>query len=94
MLIGFGVLLLLSNLGVFPESGWAVLWRFWPVALVALGLDVLIGRRSLGGVIASGVLILISVGMLIGLAFRVTNTNGQAEVVLDSYVQGVTFGQP
>ncbi len=159
VLIGFGVLLLLSNLGVFPESGWAVLWRFWPVALVALGLDVLIGRRSLGGAIASGVLILILAGMVIGLAFfaeqipalvnlaqparlqsrhveypiekvesakvtidwnsapgylgaledspnlieadvdyrgelafHVTNTNSQAEVVLDSYFQGVTFG--
>lgn len=69
VLIGFGVLLLLSNLGVFPESGWDVLWRFWPVALVALGLDVLIGRRSLGGAIASGVLILILAGMVIGLAF-------------------------
>jgi len=160
VLIGFGVLLLLSNLGVFPESGWAVLWRFWPVALVALGLDVLIGRRSLGGAIASGVLILILAGMVIGLAFfaeqipalveltqssklqsrhvehplekvesakvtidwnsapgylsaledssnlieadidyrgelafRVTNTNGRAEVVLDSYFQGVMFVQ-
>lgn len=159
-LIGFGVLLLLSNLGIFPESGWAILWRFWPVALVALGLDVLIGRRSLGGAIASGVLILILAGMVIGLAFfaeqipalvqltqssklqskyveypmekvesakvtidwnsapgylsaledssnliegdvdyrgelafRVTNTNGRAEVVLDSFFQGVTLGQ-
>lgn len=159
VLIGIGVLLLLTNLGLFPESGWDVLWRFWPVALVALGLDVLIGRRSLGGAIASGVLILILVGLVIGLAFfaeqipalvelaqpaklqfkhveypmekvdsakvtidwnsapgylsaledssnliegdvdyrgelafRVTNINGQAEVVLDSYFEGVTFG--
>ena len=68
-LIGFGVLLLLSNLGLFPDTGWAVLWRFWPVALVALGIDVLIGRRTIGGAIASGVLILILVGLVIGLAF-------------------------
>jgi hypothetical protein len=160
VLIGIGVLLLLSNLGLFPEAGWAVLWRFWPVALVALGIDVLIGRRSLGGAIASGVLILVLVGMVIGLAFfaeqipalvqltqparlqsrhiahpmekvdsakitidwnsapgylsaledsnnlieanidyrgelafNVTNTNGRAEIVLDSYFEGVTFGQ-
>jgi len=69
ILIGLGVLLLLSNIGVFPESGWAVLWRFWPVALVALGIDVLIGRRSLGGAIASGVLLLILAGLVIGVAF-------------------------
>lgn len=68
-LIGFGVLLLLSNLGLFPDTGWAVLWRFWPVALVALGIDVLIGRRTVGGAVASGVLILLLVGLVIGLAF-------------------------
>ena len=68
-LIGFGVLLLLSNRGLFPDTGWAVLWRFWPVALVALGVDVLIGRRTIGGAIASGVLIMILVGLVIGAAF-------------------------
>ncbi len=160
ILIGLGVLLLLSNLGVFPESGWAVLWRFWPVALVALGIDVLIGRRSLGGAVASGVLLLILAGMVIGVAFfaeqipalvdltrptrlqfehvehamekvesakvtidwtsapgylsaledssnlieadvdyrgdlvfNVSNTNGRAEVLLDSYLQNAPFGQ-
>ena len=84
VLIGVGVLLLLSNLGLFPESGWAVLWRFWPVALVALGLDVLIGRRSLGGAIASGILILILVGMVIGLAFFAEQIPGLVKLTQQS----------
>jgi hypothetical protein len=67
-LIGFGVLLLLSNLGYFPATGWAVLWRFWPIALIALGLDVMIGRRTTGGAIASAFLLLILVGLAIGAA--------------------------
>jgi hypothetical protein len=67
-LIGFGVLLLLSNLGLIPATGWAVLWRIWPIALVALGLDVLIGRRSVAGAIASGVVILLVVGLVIAIA--------------------------
>lgn len=67
-LIGFGVLLLLSNLGYFPATGWAILWRFWPIALIALGLDVMIGRRTTGGAIASAILILILVGLAIGVA--------------------------
>ncbi|MCD6285014.1 MAG: hypothetical protein J7M39_03755 [Anaerolineae bacterium] len=65
-LIGIGVLLLLSNMGLIPATGWAVLWRLWPIALIALGLDVLIGRRSIAGAIASGVLILVLVGTAIG----------------------------
>lgn len=68
-LIGVGVLLLLSNLGVFPDGGWAILWRFWPLALIALGIDVLIGRRSLGWAIAGGILILLLLGMALGAAF-------------------------
>jgi hypothetical protein len=67
-LITFGVLVLLSNLGMIPATGWAILWRFWPVALVALGVDVLIGRRSVAGAIASGVLLLVLVGLAIGIA--------------------------
>jgi hypothetical protein len=67
-LITFGVLLMLSNLGLIPSTGWAILWRFWPVALIALGIDVLIGRRSVAGAIASGVLLLVLVGLAIGVA--------------------------
>ena len=65
-LIGIGALLLLSNMGLIPATGWAVLWRLWPIGLIALGLDVLIGRRSVAGAIASGVLILVMVGTAIG----------------------------
>ncbi len=69
ILVGAGVLLLLSNMGIFPVSGWDVLWRFWPVLLIALGIDVVFGRRSLGGAVAGGVLILLLLGMAIGVAF-------------------------
>lgn len=79
-LIGFGVVLLLSNMGLFPQAGWAVLWRFWPVALVALGIDVLIGRRTAGGAIASGVLILLLVGIVIGMAFFVNQVPALVEL--------------
>jgi len=30
-LIGMGTLLLLSNMGLIPATGWAVLWRLWPI---------------------------------------------------------------
>lgn len=69
VLIGVGVILLLSNLGIFPENGWAILWRFWPLALIALGVDVMIGRRSTGGAIAGGVLVLLLLGMALGAVF-------------------------
>lgn len=46
LLIGAGVVFLLNNTGVLPWSIWGQLWRLWPLILVAIGLDMLLGRRS------------------------------------------------
>ena len=62
VLIGAGILLLLSNLGYLPWQSWNALWRLWPLLLIALGIDVLIGRRSMVGAIVSGLLILLLLG--------------------------------
>jgi hypothetical protein len=62
VLIVSGTLLLLTNLGYLPWTVWNNLWRFWPVLLIALGLDVLIGRRSTVGAVISGVLVLVLIG--------------------------------
>jgi hypothetical protein len=45
LLIGAGVLFLLNNLGIVDWAVWGGLWRLWPLALVAIGLDLLFGRR-------------------------------------------------
>jgi len=38
VLIGAGVLLLLSNLGYLPWQSWNVLWRLWPLLLIGVGV--------------------------------------------------------
>jgi hypothetical protein len=58
LLIGLGLLLLLSNLGWIPGSIWPTLLQMWPVILIVFGLDILIGRRSIWGSMALVVLIL------------------------------------
>jgi len=45
LLIGVGVMFLLENLGVINEGVWRIAYRLWPLVLIALGLDVLMGRR-------------------------------------------------
>ncbi len=57
--IGAGVILLLANLGYLPWQSWNMLWRLWPLLLVALGIDLLIGRRSMLGAVLSALLILL-----------------------------------
>lgn len=46
LLIGAGVVFLLNNLGLLPWSVWETLGRLWPLFLIAIGLDLIIGRRS------------------------------------------------
>lgn len=46
LLVGLGGIFLASNLGYLTLSSWELVLRFWPVLLIAFGLDILIGRRS------------------------------------------------
>ena len=63
VLIGLGILFLLSNLNVIDLNFWELLFRFWPVFLIAAGLDILLGRRSSGAPLVGLMLIL---GLIFG----------------------------
>jgi len=58
VLIGLGILLLLSNVGALNLDFWQLLFRFWPIFLIAAGLDILFGRRANGGVLIALMLVL------------------------------------
>jgi len=45
LLIGAGLIWLLANFNIIPDLNWAMLWRLWPLALIAGGLDMLFGRN-------------------------------------------------
>lgn len=49
ILIILGLAFLGQNIGLFDVSIWNVLWRLWPVWLIALGLDLMLGRRNAWG---------------------------------------------
>lgn len=70
-LIGGGVLLLLQNLNLLPVGTLAALAQLWPVFLILLGLDMLIGRRSTwGAALMLLISILVIAGALIWAALR------------------------
>jgi hypothetical protein len=58
ILISLGVLFLLNNLGFIELNLWDVIMRFWPLLLIAIGLDILIGRRSAWGAAIAAVVVL------------------------------------
>ena len=44
ILISIGVIFLLNNLNILPWGVWGVLWRFWPLILVLVGMKLVFGR--------------------------------------------------
>ena len=63
ILIFLGVIFLLNNLGVTEWTVWEVILRFWPVFLIAAGLDLMLSRRSALGSVVALVLILGVIGV-------------------------------
>lgn len=45
-LIGLGIVFLLANYGYLALNVWELVFRLWPILLIAIGLDIVIGRRS------------------------------------------------
>ncbi len=88
-LIGAGVLLLLQNLHVLPPGTFVALVQLWPVFLIVLGLDMLIGRRSSGG---AAVMLIISIvviaGALTWAALRATSQTSTGPQPIVQYPYG------
>ncbi len=74
LLIGVGVIWLLSNLGVIPRENLAMLGNLWPLILIVIGLYLLFGRQSplvgaLVGVVAVGLAVVVLIaGPTLGLS--------------------------
>jgi hypothetical protein len=73
LLIGAGVTFLLSNLGLLPADPWPLLWNLWPLILVIIGLDILLGRRSVLGGVFSAIFALLFVGAVVAMLFVAQN---------------------
>lgn len=63
ILIGLGLIFLLNNLGMLSWNVWEIIFQLWPLFLIAVGVDLLIGRRStLGSLVVLAVILAIFAG--------------------------------
>lgn len=69
ILITLGVLFLLANLGMLPLTFWEIAARFWPLVLILVGLELVIGLRSTIGALVIVVLWLALVAGVVWLTF-------------------------
>jgi len=50
VLILAGIVLLLNQLGIWNVD-WSYVWRLWPLLLILIGLDILLSRTRVGGLV-------------------------------------------
>lgn len=66
LLISAGVVFLLNNLGVLPWGVWEALGRLWPLFLIAIGIDLVLGRRR---PLISAVLVVVVIATAAGFVY-------------------------
>jgi hypothetical protein len=70
ILITAGILFLMSNMGTLPYSFWEIALRFWPLILILVGLDIIIGRHSIIGGLIVVILWIGLIGGVLWLSFN------------------------
>jgi hypothetical protein len=83
--ITLGGVLLLANLDILAVNVFQVLFSLWPLLLIAIGLDLVIGRRSW---ILSVAAVVILIGVMVGALWFVSPALGAQPA------QGETISQP
>jgi hypothetical protein len=84
VLIGVGLVWFLSNLNVIPNFNPLALLNLWPLLLIALGLDLIIGRRSpLFGLLIG----LVTVGAAIAILLAVPSLGKGGEYTTDRFLE-------
>ena len=65
LLIILGIAFLLNNLGCLGWSAWETILRLWPVILIAFGLEMVLGRGSAWGSLATMAVVLTVAGLMV-----------------------------
>ncbi|KPK89854.1 MAG: hypothetical protein AMJ88_17020, partial [Anaerolineae bacterium SM23_ 63] len=89
VLIGLGLFWLLGNLGVLPEHSLWTLFRLWPLALIVIGLDIMVGRRSpaIGALIGFGAVALVLVLVFAGPSLGFTPP--ETELITERFTESI-----
>ena len=72
IIIFLGITFLFNNFGILPWSAWDLIWRFWPIVLVFVGLQISFGKSWLADFVIT-VLGLAVITFILALAFASVN---------------------
>ncbi len=71
LLIAIGLILLFNKLGLVPSETWGSLWRYWPVILILVGIEIL--ARHTESYVMYFAAVFLSVLIIIGTIFLAWN---------------------
>ena len=64
LLIFIGIVFLLNNLGLLSWSIWNKLWKFWPVIIILLGIQMFMGKSRVAGGLMTLLTLFVFAGIL------------------------------
>jgi hypothetical protein len=83
--IGLGVIFLMANFGYLNVSPWDVIIRLWPIFIIGLGLDLIIGKKGTWSPVVG---ILVGTALAAGIFFLAVSTPGAGGTV---YVEQIAL---
>ena len=90
--IGLGGIFMASNLGYLGWDSWMTIWRLWPVIIIAVGLEIFIGRKH---ILLSMFGVALSLALLAGGLYLSGGLNGvDAVTPIGEVVVGEDIEQP
>lgn len=89
VLIGLGIIFLSNSLDLVPWTVWGSLWRFWPVILILVGVQILLGRTGAGWGISLVVAILLVI-VLVGAAVAASQAGWGVPIDMGTTAEGQT----
>lgn len=89
ILIGLGVIFLLNTMGVLAWSVWEVIFRLWPILLIAAGLEIVLNRLTVWGSLLALVL---TAAILSGVLLLLSSSIGTGQVVAGEEVRQALGG--
>jgi hypothetical protein len=69
--IAVGTLFLMGNFGYLAISSWQILLNYWPVLLIAIGIDILFGQRR--AIWSQALAVVLALGLLGGIVWLASN---------------------
>ena len=64
LLIFIGTVFLLNNLGLLSWNIWNELWKFWPIIIILLGIQMFMGKSRVAGVLMTLLTLFVFAGVL------------------------------